>query len=288
MSVYNKSGEPLLSVYSKSGDALARAYNASGNQIYPNGPISLRIMSYNVGEWYYGDGDNVPADKDELYYALQNGMIQRNDPDVLCIQEYWKIFSKTGRTALSMLQQYFPYIHEEGGASGYYGHCVCSKYPISNYTVRKYTDNNQRYYDSCTVTVNGIPITIVNTHLDLTQAKRDLEIQELISYLRTQNRFVACGDYNTGITPTSANVESTAYINNVKPFIDAGFNTANFGNFGFLLTCVDRNNQTHYYLDNIYTSGNISVSDAYVDDTKLSDLIDDPIDHMPLVADIEL
>lgn len=286
--IYNVGGNPIQSAYGKNGQPLSAAYSTGGLPVFPGGQIALKVMSYNVGEWYYGDGDNVPADKDALYYALQSGMIEQNDPDVLVIQEYWKTFSKTGRTALSMLQQYFPYIHEQGGASGYYGRCICSKYPISNYIIRTYTDNNQRYYDSCTVTVNGIQITVVNTHLDLTQAKRDLEIQELLTYLRTQPRVVACGDYNTGITPNSANVSSTEYINNVKPFVDAGFHTANFGDFGFLLTCVDRNNGTHYYLDNIYTSGNIVVSDAYVDDTKMTDLIEDPIDHMPLIADIEL
>lgn len=287
MAVYSKNGDVLQSVYSKDGHSLTAAYSKSGAQIFPDGPISLKVMSYNVGGWYIGSGTNVPAEKKDLYYALQTGMIEDNNPDVLVIQEYLANFSADGTSALTMLQGLFPYVHVITSGT-YFGRAICSKYPITNYVERSYTAEPNRYFDSCTITVNGTPITFVNTHLGLTQANLTAEIQQLIPYLQTLTRFVACGDYNTGITPTSANVESTEYINNVKPFIDAGFNTANFGNFGFLLTCVDRNNQTHYYLDNIYTSGNISVSDAYVDDTKLSDLIDDPIDHMPLIADIEL
>lgn len=286
MVIYDTYGSALESAYDKSGQLLSAAYKKDGTQVFPDEPTTIKVMSYNVGEWYYGAGDNVPASKDELYYALQNGMIENNDPDVLMIQEYWTQFSKLPRTALSMLEQYFPYIHEQGGASGYYGHCVCSKYPISNYVVRTYADNNQRYYDSCTITINETPITFVNTHLDLTQAKRDLEIAQLIGFLTTQTRFVLCGDFNTGIRIESANTNSEAYINNVKPFIDQGYHTANFGDFGFLLTCVDRNNGTYYYLDNIYTSSNIEIDNAYVDYTKMNDLIEDPIDHMPIIATV--
>ena len=290
MSIYSKNGQSINSAYLKNGQTINAAFSVSGNSVFPDGNITLKVMTYNVGQWYIGGGDNVPADKDSSYYALQNGMIEQNNPDVLVIQEYWKIFSKTGRTALSMLQQHFPYIHEQGGNSGYYGRCICSKYPISNYTVRTYTDNNQRYYDSCTISVKGTPITIVNTHLDLTQAKRNTEIQELIAYLQTQTRFIACGDYNTGITQTSASDESTDYSNNVKPFIDELFNTANFGSFGFFVTCNDGidGEGTNWYLDNAYTSSNIAINNVQVDTTKLNDLINEKVDHMPLIAQLTI
>ena len=289
MGAYSVNGEQINAVFQmQTITPLSAAYDLEGNAIFPTTPMRLKVMTYNCGQWYYGDGDNVPANKDAEYLALQSGMIKRNNPDVLLIQEYWVMFSKLGRTAMSMLEQFFPFIYPYGGDSGYYGHCICSKYPISDYTEHTYTDNNNRYYDSCTITVVDTPITFVNTHLDLTQAKRDTEIAELIAFLESQTMFVAGGDYNTGITPSSANTESTEYIKNVKPFIDAGFHTANFGAFGFLLTCVDRTNETHYYLDNIYTSGNITIVSADVDETKLNDGINDPIDHMPLIAVIEL
>lgn len=285
--IYDVSGNALTSVYLVNGNRAESAYNVSGNEIY-RAEIPLKVMTYNVGEWYYGAGDNVPADKDAAYYALQNGMIARNDPDVLCIQEYWKTFSKTGRTALSMLQQHFPYIIEQGGVSGYYGHCVCSKYPITDYTVRGYANEQRRYYDSCTVTIQGIPITIVNTHLALTQSARNAQISELISFLRTQERFVCCGDYNPPMTESEANPTSQTYIENVKPFLDAGFQTANFGDFGFILTYVDRSDGHYAFLDNEYLSSNITINNVYADHTKMTDDIDDPIDHMPLIVEMTI
>lgn len=284
MAVYNIEGVELRSVYNKNGNDLSMCYNKDGAVIFIK---QLKVMTYNVGGWYIGSGRNVPAAQKDIYYALQTGMIEDADPDILVIQEYLAQFSDDGTSALTMLQSLFPYVHAEVSGT-YFGRAVCSKYPITDYVKRQFTQEPSRYFDSCTVTVGETPITVVNTHLGLTQANRDPEIVQLITYLNALDKFICCGDFNTGITPTSANTSSTEYVNNVKPFIDEGFNTANFGDFGFLLTCVDRTDGTHYYLDNIYTSANIEVTNAYVDDTKMTDLIDDPIDHMPLIATLQI
>lgn len=285
--IYDKSGNLLHSIYDKNGDALSSGYDSEGQQIYLSVPITIKVMTYNVGQWYYGSGDNVPANKDADYYNLQNGMIQRNNPDVLVIQEYWKQFSKLPRTALSMLQQYFPYIHEQGGDSGYFGRCICSKYPISNYVVRTYTDNNQRYYDSCTITVGGIPITFTNTHLDVnSQDNRDAEIIQLIGYLAGQEWFVACGDYNTAITSSDKTQE--AWIHNIKPFIDAGFHIANCDDEFYFTSSNYPDGTWNGCLDNIIVSPNITIQSVTVDETKRTDNLPERIDHMPLIAVLQL
>lgn len=283
--IYTKDGKTTQNAYDAEGQLLSVAYSKDGAKVYP----ALRVMSYNVGQWYVGGGDNVPAAKDAEYYALQNGMLLRDDPDILCIQEYWKVISKTGRTAKSMLEQYFPYIHEQGGDSGYFGRCVCSKYPITDYTVRLYTGESDRYFDSCTVTVHGTPITVVNTHLGLTQAARDAEIAELIAFLKAQKRFLCCGDFNTVIVyddPASATPTSQEYIDNVKPFIDEGFHSANFTEFGFLCTQVKNGGARKLCLDTCYTSANIEITAAYTDNTKLNDGIADEVDHLPILAEV--
>lgn len=285
--IYDKSGNALSSAYDYSSDQIEIAYDVEGNVVFSSDAV-LKVMTYNCGQWYTGGGDNVPTDKDAAYYALQNGMIASNDPDVLLIQEYWKVFSKTGRTAKSMLDQYFPYIHEQGGNSGYFGRCICSKYPISNYTVRTYSNNANRYYDTCVITVNGVAITFVNTHLDTDETKRLQNIAELVPFLQTLNTFVCAGDMNTMITPDTANTSSTQYINNVKPFVDAGFKTANFQPVtdGFKVTYIDG---TWYgYLDNIYASASFGIDSVYVDITKETDGLSDKIDHMPLIATLQI
>lgn len=288
--IYDLSGNALSGAYAVDGDELENAYDTDGNLIYskePPQPTQIKVMTYNVGQWYYGSGDNVPAAKDAEYYALQNGMIQRNNPDVLVLQEYWRQFSKLPRTALSMLQQYFPYIHEQGGNSGYFGRCICSKYPISNYTTRTYTTDANRYYDSCTITVNDIPITFTNTHLSVdTQEHRDAEIPQLIAYLQTQTRFIACGDYNTAIKSDDKTAE--AWIHNIKPYLDAGFHVANCGDFGFLYTASNfPDGEWNGCLDNIIVSPNITIKSVTVDETKRTDGLPERIDHMPLIAVLE-
>jgi len=283
--IYTKDGKTTQNAYDAEGQLLNVAYSKDGAKVYP----ALKVMSYNVGQWYVGGGDNVPAAKDAEYYALQNGMLLRDDPDILCIQEYWKVFSKSGRTAKSMLEQYFPYIHEQGGDSGYFGRCVCSKYPITDYTVRLYKGESDRYFDSFTVTVHGTPITVVNTHLGLTQTARDAEIAELIAFLKAQTRFLCCGDFNTVIVyddPASAAPTSQEYIDNVKPFIDEGFHSANFTEFGFLCTQVKNGGARKLCLDTVYTSANIEITDAYTDTTKLYDGLTDEVDHLPILAEV--
>lgn len=284
--IYDKSGNQLHAIYNKSGQPLNMAYAKDGMQIFPDGPITLKVMTYNVGGWYDGRGTNVPADKKSLYYALQTGMIEENDPDVLVIQEYLANFSADGTSALTMLQNLFPYVHVKTSGT-YFGRAICSKYPITNYVERTYTAESSRYFDSCTITVNGIPITFVNTHLGLTQENRNSEIQQLIPYLETLNTFIACGDYNAGIK--TSDTTDSYYINNVKPFLDAGFRSANYSDNGFLITASDEPQGTYNAgLDNMYLSPNITVESLMVDTTKRTDGLSDIIDHMPLIAEMQI
>lgn len=286
--IYSEGGTQLFSAYGKSGVSLQSAYDVNGDLVFSSGGIVLKAMTYNVGQWYYGSGDNVPADKDAAYYALQSGMIQNANADVLFINEYWKVMSKTGRTALSMLQQYFPYIHEQGGDSGYYGRCICSKYPISNYTIHAYSDNNQRYYDSCVISVDGVEITLVVTHL-ATDSKRNTQITELISYLSSLDRFICAGDFNTLSITGSVTTEAADYTDIIVPLLNAGFHCANCSNQGFLVTYSDSPTGTYVgCLDNIVTSGNIAIASASVDETKLSDGLTERTDHMPLIATLTI
>lgn len=285
--IYDKGGNTLSNVYDANGSPLQYAYDKDGNTIYTATDTILKLMTYNVGQWYIGSGDNVPADKDAAYYALQNGMIQNANADVLFINEYWDVFSKTGRTALSLLEQYFPYIHTESGGSGYFGRAICSKYPLTDYTKHSYSNESSRYYDSAVITVDGKEITLVITHLSTDQDKRMVQIPELITYLSALDRFIAAGDYNTGVKP---NISDGRYETNVVPFLEAGFHMANFSSWGYLVTCNDGVDGTgqDYCIDNIVASDNITFTNAYVDTTKLTDSISAKIDHMPLIATVTI
>lgn len=289
MSIYNKSGSEMFHAYNKSGNELQYSYDINGSVIFQ--PQSLKVMQYNVGSWYDGSHDNVPSAKDSDYYALQNGMIMQIDADIMCLEEYTQQFSKAGRTAKSLLEQYYPYIHEQGGdsATSTSGRCVCSKYPISNYQTHQFTNTGSpRYYDSCTITVHDIPITVVVTHLNYASSgntSRVAQLTELISFLQTQERFIACGDYNTLIQDATG----TDYTDMIVPMLNAGFHLANCSEEGFLTTYSDQPTGTWTgCLDNIVTSANIDILSASVDTTKLSDGLTEKTDHMPLIATVQL
>ena len=290
MAIYNKDGTAILSPYGIDGIAKAQAYDINGNTLLTP---TIKLMAYNVGQWYLGNHDNVPANLDAEYYALQNGMIQSNDADILFLEEYTLQFSKTGRTALSMLQQYYPYIHERGSSnpsssSGAYC-CICSKYPISNYTHNTFSDGSGLYYDTCTITVNGIEIFVVITHLYWVvngSATRTAEVQTLLNAVSGKPYFIIGGDFNTFDFFNTSSVDYTAVI---KPFVDAGYNIANGGDFGFLHTYSDYTTMDDSLcLDNIVTSANIDILDAYTDTTKATDSIVEKIDHLPLIAIVKI
>lgn len=287
MAIYDAEGNQLFSCYDAQGTSLNYAYDAEGNLIFQSGETGthLKVMEYNVGQWYYGSGTNVPADKDQEYYDLQNGMIQRANADVLFICEYWDMFSQAGRTALSMLSQYYPYIETQGGSSGYYGRAICSKYPISNWTHHAYANDANRYYDSVDLTVNGVQITALVTHLS-TDSKRNTQINELISYLSSLDRFICAGDYNTLTITDSVTTDAGDYTNIITPLLNAGFNCANCST-QFLVTYSDDPESPYVgCLDNIVTSSNIDIESAYVDTTKLTDSLTERADHMPLIANL--
>lgn len=293
MAIYDANGVQLFNAYDADGNELNYAYDADGNIIFqkeePPTPTGtrIRVMSYNVGQWYWGGGDNVPTSQDAEYYALQNGMIQNANADIACFCEYWNNMSKVPRTAQSMLSQYYPYILSQGGGSGYFGRAICSKYTMSNWEHHSYSNESSRYYDSATVVVDGIPITVVITHLNYNASSastRIAQVNELITYLSTLDRFICCGDFNTLDSKT---VDGYDYQNMIVPLLNAGFNLANCSESGFFITYSSSpdGNWTGC-LDNIVTSSNITIESVYVDDTKLNDELTERVDHMPLIADL--
>lgn len=291
--LYDINGNIINSAYEIDGDSILVAYDVYATIIWTSAPRMLKVATYNVGQWYIGNGSNVPADKDEQFYNLQNGILQRADADILFINEYRTPFSASGRTAESVLSPYFPYIEARNASSGYMGRAICSKYPLSNYTTHTFTSGTSGYYyDSAEIEVDGNIITLVVLHLMLNpEASRYLQAQELLAFFKTLGSFIAGGDYNTGMSPDRGtdNTESTAYAHYVKLFTDEGFNTANF-NPTFFITCNDGvdGTGTNWDIDNIITSANIIPFDAYVDTAKLSANLGVKTDHMPLEANIQI
>lgn len=290
MAIYNKDGTELASAYDATGIELDEAFSADGSSVFIK-DRTIKVMTYNVGTWYDGKHDNVPAAQDADYYALQRGMLEQNDADIVCMEEYCKQFSKAGRTAISLLQEFYPYVYETGGdsptASPANGRCIASKYPITNYTVRNFSDGSSLYYDTCTITVKGIPINVMVTHLHWdNRSKRTSEMSTIMGVLSGFSRFILCGDFNTADCYDTSGADYTAVI---QQLVSEGYNLANCGDFGFKITysSYPDNNWTAV-LDNIVTSSNITILNVAVDETKLNDNLTERIDHMPLVATLQI
>lgn len=303
MAIYDADGTQLFHAYDADGTELQYAYDADGTVIFTAQPINLKIMTYNVGGWYTGVGTSVPSAYDEQYYELQSGMIEENDPDILCINEYRDQFTTGGRTALSVLSPYFQYIETADGTTDYYGHAICSKYPILSYTENYYSNDSRRYYGHAVINVNGRILNVVVTHLVTSSnvAKRPAQSAELLSYVEELDNAIVCGDFNIHCRSKDYYYEQTGryeWVESYKMWDDAGYNFANNNDdFGFIGTMYNSNPSSEstagwWSLDEILVSPNITINDAYVDETKKTDPVtDDPnwlIDHIPLIAEITI
>ena len=292
MSVFDTNGNALTDVYGADGTGLNYAYDVDGNIVYQKTPINLKIMTYNVGGWRIGSGTNVPADYDAQYYALQNVIIGNQDADILCLQEYWDAFSPN-RTAQSLLSQYYPYIHTEQGNTTYWGHAICSKYPIVSYIRHTYTNDTARYYDTAVVNVDGRMISVINTHLGLTTDVRVVQAQELRSYIATLDEFILCGDFNTTYAMGTSGEESEEYTTVWLPFIQAGCHLANCSDEnGFHGTYWNYERLIWRNLDNIVVSADSTIDAVWTDQTKVTNPVTaDPDwrrDHIPLIAEVTI
>lgn len=288
MSIYNKDGIQLLSAYDVDGNELINAYDVDGNLIFHKDAGLIKVCSYNVGGWYIGSGTNVPANKDEAYYTLQNGMIDDIDADILCLEEYWATFSQSGRTAESLLSQYYPYIQTAGGTTQYMGRAICSKYPILSYSTNYFSVDTSRYYDVAEINVNGITVYVFVTHLSVSnQEWKITQATEILNYIRAHNidRFIICGDFNSTLTDPMSETNIGIY----KQYLDVGCTIANDGAFGIFNTACNSANWASdaFAIDNIIASSDFTIASVNTNLSKITNatvLADGKIDHIPIVA----
>lgn len=285
MAIYDANGQVLTHVYDSEGNELRSAYDVEGNLIFTLETFPLKVMTYNVGGWYTGTGTNVPSAEDAVYYSLQNSIIESQNADILCLEEFWNVFSKTGRTALSLLEQYYPYIHTENGTNQYFGRAICSKYQITNYVTNAYSNESARYFDRAEVSVNGITLNVLVTHLGLTAENRQPQALQLFNYVKNYSNVILCGDFNIPIT----SISDSEYVNCYKQFVDAGYHLANGGDFGFVKTyCGNADWTDTLAIDQIIVSPTISIESVTVDSTKINDSINATVDHIPLIAQLAI
>ena len=239
------------------------------------------VMTHNVGEWYNGSG-TFSADIQNDSLELEMQILKRYCPDILACQEY-----KNFKTLLSPFYDdqfsYYP------NTNNYVGKFVGTNYELDDSEGNTYTNQDSGSsllwnYTKSYIWLNGRKVCLISTHLSTTTATGVLQVQELFAIAEEEEYVIICGDFNADCSA----VTDQNYIDYYKPFVDAGYNLANCGEWGFMPTWYTTAVATPKLLDNIITSGNIKIDYACVDKLKLTNPLDPTkADHMPLIAYIE-
>ena len=282
---------------------------------------NIKVCSFNVGNWYAGTHYGVP-DPDHEWFGgdptKQGVKVQRWldaraawDADIFGLQECqpelvynyytdeqlanytgdmegvkvtpdeflsakegYKYAIGTGKIRWNNLSMYNGFLAKEGlNVTDFeIGH-ICDDEAVFN-----------RVYAKAYVTVGKVKIAIFSFHTSPTphenqmpsgynaEEVKQLRIQQMIDIKELcakEDYFIAFGDFNTGDS------------NDFQTFRDAGFNMANHSTFGSINT-VDRVDE-HNPIDNIITSSNIAITNAY----SMYEWIGNS-DHLPIVAELTI
>ena len=288
MAIYDGNGNQLNACYDGHGNALQYAYDGEGHLIFTSRETDLKVMTYNIGQWYIGNGSNVPTAKYSDYYALQRSMLASDDADIVGFQEYYDPFS-SGHTVESVIGEYFTN-HVNNAVSGYSAKAIYSNgYALSSYEEVAFVNGTGRNYIKASIIVNGKTVLVINAHLDTSsnESAKVAQARELFEAVANLEYFIIMADFNT----VCKSISDEEYTTIMKQFIDAGYHSANCSEqHGFIDTWTDGTSAsaTWYPCDQIITSANIDMLSVYTDRTKVTDNIGDVIDHIPLIAELAI
>ena len=244
----------------------------------------LTVMSFNVQNWTRLNSDE----------ALISSILKKYNPDVAGFQEFDSSKSLGGVAIKKYLNDIWESVEVGVPSSGTYSKAIVSHRetsPVETVNYQNLKPNaEKRSYLKSYIELNGKRIAVFNTHLDVSDSVNSegvqykvLQARELCEIVSKEEYFILIGDFNT----TCNSVEHADYINQLKPFADAGFHLANCSEFGFDITwyATASKDGERYPTDNIITSANITISNAVVDYQKIDKNTNAQIlDHMPLIA----
>lgn len=236
------------------------------------------VGSMNYGLWENGlTPEGVPAAKVDSTAAAWKKMLQENEIDLICGQEWVPYLDedKTVDANEKIFSQDYPYQYSYG-TSTYDGKHIASKTELTDAQIISHTSGSGRKYAKAYTTVNGKTVCIMNTHLSFEEditVSRLHQIQELLAAAKQEEYVIITGDFNV-YTPDEFQL-----------FADAGYSLANCGAFGEFTTWPNfgknPTSTANRCLDNIIVSPSIQIQDAYVEDRELSD-------HALVVAKLKL
>ena len=268
MSLYDINGNVLSSASDVNGNSIPTGYDINGNPNTFNSPF-LTVMTYNVQYW---GGRNALE-------AVISDIFMNNKPDLVGCQE-----CPNDGTIVPRFMR------------GSWGNTVTLSPQRVFYNI-PCTDRSEKLYDSITETrgymrfkihVAGKDITVFNTHIEVLGTEQHYtQMAELMTEMAKEDYFIALGDFNLE-SHSRSHRENTDII---QPLINAGYNLCNWTEeTGYVDTWFGSSTPTGYMCpcDNIITSPNIDVLDIVYDDTKLLFDNGQAIDHIPVIARLEV
>lgn len=159
----------------------------------------LIVLTYNI---HHGEGADGQVDLDRIV-----SVINKVDPDVVCLQEVDRNLSRTARQDFPALlsekldmQVFFePNYLFDGGE---YGNATLTRLPVSkhhNRTLPNPVNAEPRGCLTVTISWQGMTVDVLNTHLGLNGQERLAQAEALVAALG-ENPVILAGDMNENLT----------------------------------------------------------------------------------------
>ena len=233
----------------------------------------IKVATMNYGLWFDGVTKGVEDSKVDGVLAAWKKMLDDNDVDILCGQEWLKHFDRSGKVAAEDALFAYKYKYQFSTASTMKN--MVSKFPCTDFTHIAHTKNASRGYTKAYTEINGKKVCLINAHLSIEPSfdvNRKAEYEDLLREMEKEEYVIVFGDFNAYTT------------REFKNFTDAGYSIANGGKKGIFATWTNFGKDSSWgntAIDNIVVSPNIEILKVSCDRRELSD-------HNMLVAELRL
>ena len=232
-----------------------------------NNPDKIKVCTYNVGYYTYGDSTAEYTDDDVLEKCRP--FFSQYNVDILGLQE--QRVDLHGNTSKALI---YDYLYKNSyGYNRWAWLFTNHEITYSNYyAFTAVIPGDGRPYIVNKVMVGDKEVYVVTVHFALNPTDRATNYTELLSRISGQEYVIVLGDFNAGVGGGDPQTE-------FNTMISAGYKAANGGYLGLMETT-----HAHEKIDNIFVSSNIMIENSFVPDVY--DEMNS--DHLPLIAELVL
>lgn len=233
-------------------------------------PLRLKVGTYNVGHFNEGELGGYQRKDVEVELKRWRSWVGEQSLDILSLNEWNRTFDKDEKidAQKEILEPYYNQIYW-GTENTWIYNGIATNYTLEN--IRQVDWAGQYYAIIGDLRVGEKVITIMSTHIPWQKEWHAQAIEDLIKEMKKYEYVICLGDINA--------MDATQ-----SKFKEEGFNIANGGNQGFLMTAPasqSKGRKDGLHIDNIITSKNIKIFAAHAPANSLT-----ARDHFPVIADL--